>query len=188
MVGLALGAPLVPITPICVVSAASPMYRALRQYKSGEPCVARRQTLRLARVIDAFVRSHSGVLAPGGLDVSVVVPSSPGGRPSPHPLAAVLSQARGLPAVADLLTRGPERAAHMRPSRDAYRVRRDVCGLRVLLVDDVYTSGAHLQSAARALLDAGAAVHPLVIGRFVGKAPSAGAARVSGPSPIRPKS
>lgn len=48
-----------------------------------------------------------------------------------------------------------ERAANL---RGAFRVRRVVAGHRILLVDDVVTSGATLREAARALRDAGAEV------------------------------
>lgn len=166
-VAIGLQRPLVPVTAIRVVGPRSGLYRALRQYKSGEPEVAHRQQRRLAAIVDAFCARHLAALAPGGLDATVVVPSGLGGRPRPHPLAQVLASTAHLPPILDGLAPAGGTAGHRRPDAGAYRAAPDVAGLRLLLVDDVYTSGAHLQSAARALLDAPAAsVVALVIGRY----------------------
>ncbi|WP_433516475.1 hypothetical protein ACQP2T_13435 [Nonomuraea sp. CA-143628] len=53
--------------------------------------------------------------------------------------------------------------------RDAFRIRGDgLAGARVLLVDDLFVSGAHVQSAASALIEKGAgAVVALVIARVI---------------------
>lgn len=166
-VALGLGRSLVPVTAIRAVDPQSGLYRALRQYKSGEPEVAHRQQRRLAAILDAFCARHLATLAPEGLDVTVVVPSSLGNRPPPHPLARAVSSTVHLPPLLDAMAAGPGVVDHRRPALDAYRAGPAVKEQRVLLVDDVYTSGAHLQSAAAALHDAGAAsVSGLVIGRY----------------------
>lgn len=166
-VALGLGRPLVPVTAIRVVGPSSGLYRALRQYKSGEPDVAQRQERRLAAILDAFCARHLAELAPGGIDLTVVVPSGQGNRPPPHPLARAVASASHLPPVRDLLVAGPGVVGPRRPALDAYQAAPGVAGKRVLLVDDVYTSGAHLQSAAAALHDAGAgSVAAVVIGRY----------------------
>ncbi|HUJ29367.1 MAG TPA: ComF family protein [Myxococcales bacterium] len=70
----------------------------------------------------------------------------------------------GLP-VAPLLHRtratgqqvGRDRAARERNVRGAFRAAADLAGVRVCLVDDVFTTGATASAAAQALLEAGAA-------------------------------
>jgi len=167
-VAVCLGRPPVAVTPAALVTAGSPLYRALRQYKSGEPEVAARQLARLTALLDGFFARHGRCIAPGGVDVAVVVPSARDGRPPPHPLAQLVGAAGTLPPLLGALAAGDEVVTHRQPSAHAYLVSTDVAERRVLLVDDVYTSGAHLQSAAAALVDAGArAVHALAIGRYV---------------------
>jgi hypothetical protein len=167
-VAVSLGRPLIPVTPVALVARPSPLYRALRQYKSGEPDVAARQAARLVSLLDRFFARHVECLAPDGLDLCVVVPSPLGARPPPHPLAALVAASRSLPPLADALFPGTSPVAHRRPAADAYRATDRVSGKRVLLVDDVYTSGAHLQSAAVAISEAGARlVRAVVLGRFV---------------------
>jgi phosphoribosylpyrophosphate synthetase len=154
--------------PVALVHGRTPLYRALRQYKSGEPAVAGRQRARLGAMLDGFFLRHGHCVAPDGLDRCTVVPSPRDGRPPPHPLAALVAATVHLPPLVDALVPGPEPVAHRRPSARGYRVTAEVAGLRVLLIDDIYTSGAHLQSAAAAMADAGArAVHAVVLGRFV---------------------
>jgi hypothetical protein len=167
-IAMRLGRPPIPITPVAVVGGASPLYRALRQYKSGEPLVAARQAARLAALLEAFFARHRSCIAPEGLDLSVAVPSGQGGRPAPHPLVRVVEATRSLPPLLDALRPGGVPIAHRCPTPLGFRVRADVRGARILLVDDVYTSGAHLQSAAAALTEAGAHdVRAVVLGRFV---------------------
>ncbi len=167
-VAVALGRPLLPVTPVALVTGSSPLYRALRQYKSGQPDVALRQGARLGSLLDRFFVRHGDCIAPDGLDLCVVVPSSLAGRPPPHPLTTLVAASRSLPQPVDAVFPGASPVAHRQPSPEGYRATGAIAGRRVLLVDDVYTSGAHLQSAATALEMAGArAVHALVLGRFV---------------------
>lgn len=79
------------------------------------------------------------------------------------PFAAPLSRSRATPPQSLL-----GRAERLTNLRRAFRVRRpgEIRGLRVLLVDDVATTGATLDAAAAALRNAGAAaVTALVAGR-----------------------
>ena len=95
-------------------------------------------------------------------------------------LAQTVSRISGVPVAHDLLKRmratrqqvGLTQAERARNVQGAFRVPRDarghVCGKRLLLVDDVLTSGATLDTCARILLRAGAAsVDVLVFARVV---------------------
>jgi hypothetical protein len=145
------------------------LYAALKQYKGQPNFISRRQQLRLAGLVGAFLEHHGDCVAPDGFDVVVVVPSLQV-RAEHHPLASTL---RMVPlvehAVVDALCSGPARIERNVPARDAYRCRRELVeNRRVLLVDDTYTTGAHLHSAVAALEDAGTrAVRLLVVGRYL---------------------
>ncbi len=81
-------------------------------------------------------------------------------------LARRISEIRSLPIRADILQRvkatrpqvGMDAKSRALNVRDAFCVRqgREPRGLRVLLIDDVITTGATMDAAARALLEAGA--------------------------------
>ncbi len=184
-VAVSLGRPLLPVRAITTVTSSSTIYRALRQYKSATHVAARRQTAFLASLLAGFAHAHVSSMPLGSADTTVVVPSGPGGRPPPHPLSTVAADA-GLGPVSPWLSVRTARSGAVgrrRACRDAFVASPDVAGRRVLLLDDVYTTGAHLQSAAAALHDAGAAeVQALVIARFA-RSPLPGASAM--PLPCR---
>lgn len=89
----------------------------------------------------------------------------PGGSTLPRHLARRLGAVLGIPAAQPLTTTRamrPQktlgRAARLQNTRGAYACRRgtDLTGKRVLLVDDVITTGATVSACAQALLQAGA--------------------------------
>ncbi|MGH9089341.1 MAG: hypothetical protein ACRDYZ_14735 [Acidimicrobiales bacterium] len=167
-VGRQLGHPLVPVTPISLVTKDNSLYRALRQYKSGEPSVARNQARSLGALLALFLRRHLACVTPGGIDTVLVVPSEEPNRPPPHPLLRVLDSVGDLPPASPLLRAAPGTLGHRAATPTGYVCEEPVEGRRVLLMDDTYTTGAHLQSAAHALAAGGAlTVHPLVIGRYI---------------------
>jgi hypothetical protein len=95
-------------------------------------------------------------------DALVVVPSTD--RVPPHPLEAVLTQT---PAVNLLRAQGLKRTdaplQHRAPHPSAYEATMDLQDKRVLLIDDVYASGARLQSAAAAITNAGGRISAAVV-------------------------
>ena len=135
-------------------------------YKSGDESLA--DALAVAAVAQIFARffsENTDWLAGLGADYAVVVPSTL--RPPPHPLAELLRLAPhpglGFPGV---LRRTAAPLDHNAPNPDAFEVTSNVAGDRILLIDDVYTSGARAQSAAFRLRAAGAEVVSLcVLGR-----------------------
>jgi predicted amidophosphoribosyltransferase len=166
-VGRGLLRQLCPVTAVSLTTRATGLYAALKQYKGQPNSVARRQRSRLAGLTAAFLERHGECAAPGGFEMVAVVPSLQM-RAGLHPLAEMLRMVRrlGCPVV-DALERGPSLIERNTPSPNAYRCRRGLVEhRRILLVDDTYTTGAHLHSAAAALEDAGASVvHLLVVGR-----------------------
>jgi hypothetical protein len=84
------------------------------------------------------------------------VPSSRDDEREPHPLLTAAGRV-GL-RMAQTLCRGPGPLDAMTASDDGYRVVSEVEGRALLLVEDVFDSGARLQSAASALQLAGADV------------------------------
>jgi predicted amidophosphoribosyltransferase len=143
----------------------------LRQYKDGGEAVRRQQQLRLAAVLAEFLRRHEKCLVEAvkvpGFDLVTTVPSTKG-RQS-HPLAKMLGESilqvrpRFTEALQPVAGVPADRA--LRPDR--FTPAAEVSGLNVLVVDDVWTTGARMQSACATLKLAGAAkVGGLVIGRW----------------------
>lgn len=162
-----LARPLAPVTPVSLTTAGSRLHRALCTYKSGWPG-ARLDARRLSGLLALFLRRHMACVSPGGADAVLVVPSLGGRRDAPHPLLGVLAGVPGIPPVLDCLAPGPGTVRHRRAAPDGFACARSLHDRRVLVVDDTYTSGAHLQSAVVAAASAGALqVHGLVVGRFV---------------------
>jgi hypothetical protein len=163
-----------PVVPISIFAPGSNLHRVLVTYKSGPDAGERaRCGAGLAELIATWLSLHGHCLARvagGGWDVIDVVPSTRRADPV-HPLAAALATLPALAGrVAPLLGRGPAPVGHLQPAADAFRTCSTAppSGARVLLLDDVYTTGAHALSAAAALEAAGARVVAIVpVGRLV---------------------
>lgn len=88
----------------------------------------------------------------GPIDGVVVVPSTT--RSGPHPLQQIVESLSLTVPVLDLLERGPGNLGFRQPSRDGY-IPIAHRPTRVMLLDDVLTTGARINSAAYALAQAG---------------------------------
>lgn len=164
------------IVPISLVhKTESQLYASLRDYKSASPYItaaARAEhRLLLAATLQRFLRIHRPHIeqaAGVSWDTIQVVPSSRPGR-TEHPLEAVVRMAVLFrDELAQLLTRTGEPIGHQQPNPAAFAPLGSVAGKKVLIIDDTFTSGARMQSVARALTSAGATIVAAVpIGRVI---------------------
>ena len=157
------------VAPAAYAPKGGPLATDLWRYKSGRPEAKQAGTALLALLL-VFLHDHgpriwqrAGLAAPTH---ACVVPSGRG-RLGPHPLQALVSGYLALPWVT-LQARagcGPL-ARDLDPER--FEAPRPVTGAAVLLLDDTWTSGGTMQSAAVALKRAGArSVAAVVLGRHV---------------------
>jgi predicted amidophosphoribosyltransferase len=161
------------VVPISLTELLGQLHHVLRSYKRDDYPAHVREAfqLQVSALLARFLWKHGECIreaAGEDWDCITVVPSSQA-RPGPHPLEQAL---RLFPFLEDqyrdLLGSGPEKADHNRASVSAYAAKGPVADLRVLLVDDTFTSGARAQSAASALKVAGARVVAMVpIGRVI---------------------
>jgi predicted amidophosphoribosyltransferase len=157
----ALDGHVVPITAISLYERPGRLRDWLTFYKNGDESVANpRAAAAIGSIFATFFAENQLWLDALRADFAVVVPSTT--RPAPHPLAELLSRKTDIPFRAPL-HRTSELLGHNHPNRNAYDVVADVRGARILLIDDVYTSGARAQSAAYALRSRGADVVALCI-------------------------
>lgn len=154
------------VTPISLYAKPGALRDWLTFYKDdGEVLADPNAGLAIESVLGRFLEHNSEWLQQIRPDLTIVVPSTL--RPPPHPLAVLLQRTGASPAeISFALRRTTAELGHNRPNRDAFRTLEDLAGQRVLLLDDVYTSGARAQSAAFTLREAGATVVALcAIGR-----------------------
>jgi len=97
----------------------------------------------------------------GDVDGIVVVPSTD--RKPPHPLGSVLASLELDVPLLPWLMRGPGNVGFRRPVPDGFVATASVPPARVVLADDVYTTGARANSAAHALHSAGVDVAGIVV-------------------------
>ncbi|GAA0225425.1 hypothetical protein GCM10010492_24520 [Saccharothrix mutabilis subsp. mutabilis] len=159
------------VVPISLAISGGQLTRELSGYKYNDsPQVRKEFAYNLASTLAVFLATHEGCLATAvGVRVFDLVTIVPGTRQrsGQHPLAEILGKTvmRTSGRFADTMaaTGGND---HLTVRPGSVTVHTTVAGRVVLLVDDTWTSGASLQSAAIALKRAGARrVAGLVIGR-----------------------
>ena len=163
--------PVMTVVPISLYALNSQLWHVLRYYKDGSGRSAELLATQVAAIIARFAARHLRCVAAGlGGDPDVVtgVPSTRP-RPGRHPLETAMRRSAGLaPRYRPLLARGTGSADHNQADDDAFTVPRRLGGERVLLLDDTFTTGARLQSAASALrLHGASAVAAVVVGRVI---------------------
>lgn len=148
--------------------------RELASYKHANvPAgVRERMSIGLAAVLWKWLGLHQrcigGEIGVDRFDVITTVPSTSGRieHPLPHLVSGVVvgSDRR----YRDLLVRARVDLDQRAQASDRFRATTDLTGATVLVIDDVWTTGAHAQSAAAALKVAGASgVAVLAIGRWL---------------------
>ncbi|MFC4591254.1 ComF family protein [Sphaerisporangium corydalis] len=134
------------------------------------------RTTFLAATISRFYAAHARCLkrvAGGDFTLVTSVPSTRSGEPLPafHPMPKVIQMIAALKDLYKPVLWPDIGAAVVGPrvsNEHAFKVTGCVDGKVVLLVDDIFVSGAHVQSAASALHRAGAAsVTVLVVARLI---------------------
>jgi hypothetical protein len=152
------------------------LHHVLRGYKRSRGATAERFTVELAAVLWRHLEAHeqcaAHVARTGAFGLVTTVPSGDKERDEHHPLCRIVGE-----LVAPTRTRY-ERL--LRPAAsDAsphvfdfgkYEATRSLQGSSVLLIDDMWTTGANAQSAAAALKTAGAGpVAAVVVGRHLNR-------------------
>lgn len=156
------------IIPITLYVKPSPLRDALTGYKdASRPIADREQDAALLKLIYAGFIAASGQRLLDALtpDVTCIVPSTI--REPPHPFGAIVSEAPGLLGnPTDVLRRGAGPLGHRTFSERAYDVVVALTGRRVLLLDDVITTGSRVHCAAAAVARAGGSpVGALILAR-----------------------
>jgi phosphoribosylpyrophosphate synthetase len=157
------------VVPISLATISAPrvsgqLYYTLRTYKADNITASVRDTLGLtvAAVIGRFLHDHTSCIevAAGGTWEAVTIVPSTRNRAEPHPLAAAIGR---LPKTgmryANLLQATATWEGQQREASDQrFTVTSDVRGVSILIIDDTFTTGSRIQSAASALSLAGARV------------------------------
>ena len=138
----------------------SALRERMHDYKEhADPTVRKAEGRNVAAILSRYLVEQGAKLRVqvGNWDCLVAVPSTKAdGWPA---LASALDEfANLIGRTSLLLRRGTGVIGRSSPNATAFDPTSDVTGLRVLLVDDTFTTGATLHSAARALMDHGAVV------------------------------
>jgi predicted amidophosphoribosyltransferase len=161
------------VAPISYSVNGSRLHREIAAYKrDAEPFVGYAVT-DLAAILEGFLSVHEMCVGGGErFDVVTTVPSSDQRRDEHHQLRRIVAEL--VPAVRarhQRLLQASGVAAEARSfDRRRYEPLKSLSGQRVLLIDDMWTTGASAQSAAAVLRDAGASyVAAVVIGRHLNR-------------------
>jgi hypothetical protein len=159
-----LPAPCQRVIPITLYSRPSLLRNWLKYYKPGNEEYHPEYGGYITVILRRFLRDNDERLRDKLGPYTVVSPIPSSSRQGQHPLMSLLtSRAMFRVPVEEILNRGSGTIGHRVLSEDAFIPRRDVSGDRVLLIDDVYTTGARAQSAASVLAMRGASVVGILV-------------------------
>lgn len=151
------------VVPISLEIEGEQLHHALKGYKDDRDAVVRdRFAYQLAALSELFWRRHVACIEP--FDAVTTVPSL-----ERDAFAAIVQRSQRLTDLhVPVLMRTGASGTHQLDAAK-YSVARDQAdGRRIVLVDDTFTTGATVFSAARAIRDAGGIVeHIVVIGRYI---------------------
>lgn len=161
------------MVPITYSEHLGQIHLALRNYKDGNSeSIRRHDAIRLAAILWRFLRDHEACVARAAgadsFDLVTIVPSSSPERDKQSPFARLTAW---IEPIKGRLHRTLEPTGEVE-GRDfdakRFKAITDLSGRSVLLLDDTWATGGHAQSAASALVVAGAQKVALVaIGRHV---------------------
>jgi hypothetical protein len=156
------------VVPITLMGNPSQPYTMLKGYKSNWLPTQQRFAVQVAALHARLLIDHAECITEW--DVVTHVPSK-GRHSGKHPLAAAMERVPWLHEQHETLLKpgpGVSNIGRAMAVDDGFEPTRDVRGLRVVLLDDTWTSGATAQSAASALSLAGAEVLAIApVGRLV---------------------
>jgi hypothetical protein len=164
------------LAPISYSVALGQLHHVLSAYKRLGGRIGWQLSVQLAAVLWRFLSDHEQCLAAmvgiPSFDVVATVPSGIRERDRDHPLRWIVGEAVGLTRDRHRRVLGRSEVAvgahEFHPRK--YAPARSFDGEAVLLIDDTWTTGANLQSAAAALKVAGAgSVAAVVIGRHLNR-------------------
>ncbi len=155
-----------PVVPISLYIKPSAMRDRLTFYKDPRSPANGQFAIEVAAIFERFFAEHTGEVAArfGDWDVATVIPSKHA-HDGPHPLHTALIElpARSVLPLESLLRPGGETIDRRQPAPGGFVADTSVAGRSVILLDDVYTTGATAQSAVYALVAAGARVPAVVV-------------------------
>jgi predicted amidophosphoribosyltransferase len=161
------------MVPISYSLSGGVLHRQIAAYKRDADPFVSEATRELVAMLERFLSAHERCVGGGDLfDVVTTVPSSDHRRDQRHPLRRIVAEL--VPTV------GARHRRLLAPSSlevtarvfdpGRYQMLHPLAGERVLLIDDMWTTGASAQSAAAALRAGGASrVAAVVIGRYLNR-------------------
>jgi hypothetical protein len=164
------------LAPISYSVAAGQLHHVLSAYKRSDGPAGRLLSTQLAAVLWRFLSGHEGCVARAAgvasFDLVATVPSGHDERDASHPLRWIVGEAVGPTRDRHrrLLGRSAVAVLPHEFDRRRYEVADRLPESAVLIIDDTWTTGANVQSAATALKEAGArTVAAVVIGRHLNR-------------------